>query len=211
MAHRSFTAACRWAVVAASACVATTAPAANLFANGSFETPTVSYQLLAGGSTAITGWTTVLSGVEHYNAGTGAADGAMVVDLANYVYSNGGLEQSIATLAGQRYDVNFFAGNTMSSGRDGTGLVLVTIDGGTTLEFETAVATSANYAWAERSFSFVASDSSTTIRFWNVQNSFTHFALIDGVGAVQAVPEPAAALLLAAGLAGLGLLRRRRG
>lgn len=199
----------------AAAAAASQVAAANLFANAGFESPgNYTYQLYSGGSTAITGWTTVLSGVEHYNStayGLGAAaDGLMVVDLANYVFASGGIEQAVATQAGQRYDVSFFAGNTASSGRDGTGIVKVTLDGSTTLQFNTAVATSAAYAWAERSFSFVATGSSTTIRFWNDQNPFAHFALIDGVSAAPAVPEPTTASLLALGLLGCGLRMRRR-
>ncbi len=62
------------------ACAATPAAASNLLVNGGFENPTVGYQLVPGGnSSAISGWTTVLSGVEHYNSpayGVGpAADG----------------------------------------------------------------------------------------------------------------------------------------
>ena len=190
--------------------------AQNLFANGSFETPTVNYQLLGGGSTAITGWTTVLSGVEHFNvpaSGTGAAaDGVMAVDLANFTFlQGGGLEQAVATQAGQRYDVSFFAGNSRSSGRDGTGIVRVTIDGSTTLDFATAAAASATTVWAQRSFSFVAGGSSTMLRFWNDQNPNLHFALIDGLGAQLApVPEPGSGVLLLSGLAAAGWLVRAR-
>jgi hypothetical protein len=192
------------------------AQAANLFTNGSFETPTVNYQLLGGGSTAITGWTTVLSGVEHFSPsalGYGAApDGVMVVDLANYTYLNGGgLEQAVATTPGQRYDVSFAAGNSLSSGRTGTGIIKVTIDGGSTLSFNTAVATGVAMAWETRSFSFVASGASTLVRFWNDQNPNLHFADLDAVSVqLSAVPEPGQWLLLGAGLAAMGTSLRRR-
>jgi hypothetical protein len=189
--------------------------ATNLFVNGSFETPTVGYQALGGGSTAITGWTTVLSGVEHFSApanGVGAAaDGVMVVDLANYTYlTGGGLEQAVPTTPGDRYDVSFWAGNSLSSGRTGTGIVKVTIDGSSTQSFATAVATSGTLAWAARSFSFVATGSSTVIRFWNDQNPNLYFADIDGVSVAASVPEAQSWATLAAGLLAIGVGVRRR-
>jgi hypothetical protein len=209
----------RWAHALAAACLvgaAVPASASNLLVNGGFENPTLGYQLVPGGnSTAIAGWTAVLSGVEHYNSpayGLGpAADGVMVVDLANYTYSAGGIEQAVPTVAGQSYDVSFFAGNTRSSGRTGTGIVKVTIDGATTLDFNTPVATSGLTVWEQRSFSFVAGDSSTTLRFWNNQNANAYFALIDGVGAQAApVPEPQTWALMLAGLLATARVARRR-
>ena len=145
--------------------------ATNLFVNASFETPRVNYQELSGGSTVITGWTTVLSGVEHFNVaanGVGAAaDGVMAVDLANFTFlTGGGLEQ--------------------------------------------AVATGATMAWAVRSFSFVASGSSTVIRFWNDQNPNLYFADIDAVSVAASVPEAHSWAMLAAGLAAIGACVRRR-
>jgi hypothetical protein len=204
------------AAIAACALLLADAQATELLVNGSFESPQVSYSRYGAGSTAITGWTTVLSGVEAFSPSAlgfgAAADGLMVVDLANYTFSAGGLEQTVATVPGQAYDVGFFAGNSLSSGRTGTGIVKVTIDGTTTLQFDTAVATSATLAWAARSFSFVATDDATTIRFWNDQNANQYFALLDGVGVTAAVPEPATWALLGVGAALLlSRTQRRRG
>jgi Protein of unknown function (DUF642)/PEP-CTERM motif len=195
---------------------ASPAQATNLFVNSSFETPSVTYQALGAGSTAITGWTTVLSGVEHFSPsafGVGAAaDGLMVVDLANYTYLNGGgLEQSVATVPGQSYDLSFAAGNSLSSGRTGTGIIKVTLNGATTLSFNTAVASSAAMAWEQRSFSFVASGTSTLLRFWNDQNPNLYFANIDAASLQpSAVPEPEQWFLMGAGLAAMGATLRRR-
>lgn len=190
------------------------------FVNGSFEVPGVSYQAPGGGnSSAIAGWTTALSGVEHYNStayGLGpAADGLMVVDLAYYTsLAGGGIEQALATVAGESYEVGFFAGNSRSSGRDGSGIVHVTIDGAGTLDFATPVALTGLTVWEQRSFRFTATDSSTVIRFWNDQNPFLHFALIDGVSvgtpAVGIVPEPGSAGLAGLALLGLASVGRRK-
>lgn len=196
-------------------CALATGHAAPVFVNGSFETPTVTYQAPAGGnSTAIAGWTTVLSGVEQYNStafGLGAAaDGLMVVDLAYYTsLAGGGIEQAVATEAGESYELSFYVGNTRSSGRTGTGVVRLTIDG-TTTDFATPNASGALTVWEQKTFRFVARGSSTTVRFWNDQNPFQYFALIDGVGFSTpqgSVPEPATWALVGLGLLGLGRVR----
>ncbi len=209
----------RLACAAAALCAGSSAQAAgpNLFVNGSFESPGSSYVELGAGSTFITGWTTVLSGVEYFSPssqGVGAAaDGSYVVDLANFTFlTGGGLEQSVATVPGQSYDVSFSAGNSLSSGRTGTGIIKVTLNGvaASTQTFATAVATSATMAWAVRSFSFVATGSSTVVRFWNDQNPNQFFADLDGVSVAASVPEAHSWVMLAAGLVGIGACVRRR-
>ncbi len=211
----------RGCLAAAAAVFTLPSLAAPVFVNGSFEAPGVFYQAPGGGNaTAITGWTTALSGVEHYNSsayGLGpAADGLMAVDLAYVASMNGGaIEQALQTVAGETYTVDFFAGNTINAGRTGTGIVKISIDGLHLLDIATPDVTTVATVWAQRSFSFTATDDSTTVRFWNNQNPLQYYALIDGVsiaaaGAGGRVPEPGTFALAVLALAGGATARRRR-
>lgn len=188
------------------------ASAANLLVNGSFESPTgVGYEIVMGGSNRITGWTTVNNGVEWFNATGwgGAADGVMVVDLANYTYTGGGIQQSFATVVGQRYDLDFSLSTMAGFGRDGTAHFDVSVNG---QEFDyDLVNLGTQMHWEQQSLSFVATAATTTLRFANLQNPFQHFANVDGVSVqVSAVPEPATGTSLMAGLGVLAFLSRRR-
>lgn len=217
--HRSAWAAWRRAGLGLLASVAFAAQAAPVFVNGSFETPSLFYQAPGGGSTtAVPGWTTALSGVEHYNSaayGLGlAADGSMAVDLA-YVTSltGGAIEQALDTVAGDTYTVAFYAGNSRSSGRTGSGIVKISIDGVHLVDIATPDAPTGLTVWSLESFSFTAADSSTVVRFWNDQNPLVHFALIDGVSVAasdggHAVPVPGTSALLALGLGLMGVRRK---
>lgn len=207
-------------VAAAAACVAASfasvsAQAAPLpLVNGSFENPGCAGNCPLGtGSTFITGWTTFNTGVEYFNApafGGTAPQGVMVVDLANYTSSAGGIQQSFDTQIGQIYMLSFWAGNTLQSGRTGTGDVHVQA-GNMNFTFATPVATSAAYVWQQFDIPFMATATTTTLKLSNTQNANFHFAFIDAVS-VSAVPEPGAVAMWLAGLAGLaakGAVARR--
>jgi hypothetical protein len=188
------------------------AGAANLLVNGGFENPTgVGYEIVMGGSNRITGWTTINNGVEWFNATPwgGAAEGLMVVDLANYVYTGGGIQQSFATVVGQRYDLSFNLSTMGGYGRDGTAHFDVSVNG---QDFDyDLVNAGGTLNWETKTISFVAASTLTTLSFSNSQNPFLHFADVDGVSVqAAAVPEPATGTSLLAGLGVLGFMARRR-
>lgn len=169
-----------------------TAPTHAQIVNGSFELPTspIGYMGLGGGSTFITGWTTTDTGVEWFSPAsygyTAPPSGNNVVDIANYTYSAGGIQQTFATVAGQSYRIDFWLGTHAASGRDGT----VTIDVSADSQAQSYSMSSPTIAigWQQKTFTFVADDASATLRFRCTQNANVHFAYIDGVGASQVVP-----------------------
>ena len=197
--------------------LAALAPAhANLLANGGFESPGAAYAEVPGGSMFISGWTTILSGVEYLNPASPAAlnigsafEGVMIVDLANFTFSNGGIEQMFATAPLQQYTLTFAAGNLKAYGRTGDGIVDVQV-GSLTTSVSTATDTGGTAVqWKPIALTFTALAPVTTLSFTNMQDSFTHFAFVDGVS-VTAVPEPQAVALMLAGLAVVGTVARRR-
>lgn len=153
--------------------------------NGSFEptTPFGGNFLVPPASSAIPGWLTIDSGVEWYNPqlfGTGpAADGSYIVDLANYVYSAGGLQQTFATTPGELIAIGFKFSTTLGFGRDGTAQIEVSADG-QTQTFSVTNLTGTN-VWVPCTFTFTADNTSATLRFRCLQNANLHFANIDGV------------------------------
>lgn len=213
--HVRFALAC--AALAAAAQASPVGP--DLLVNGSFETgPAGSYAELPGGSGALAGWTPTLSGVEYFQPTAFtvslAEDGLYAVDLANYVYTGGGISQTFATTAGQAYSVDFWGGTQAVSGRDGTGVIDVFVNGSLAGSFALAGPTAA-IDWREFGLDFTATGAATTLEFRNTQDPYLHFAYLDDVtvGAAApagepAVPEPSAAWLLPIGLLLLAAVRR---
>lgn len=183
---------------------------ADLLVNGSFELPAgVGYQIVMGNSNVISGWTTVNNGVEWFDAAAygGAADGKMIVDLANYVYTGGGIEQSFATVAGQDYQLAFSLGTMAGYGRDGTAHIDVTVAG--TLHGYDISNPLGTLVWTQHALNFTATSNVTTLRFSNSQNPYLHFANVDAAS-VATVPEPQVCAMLLAGLGVIGTVVRRR-
>lgn len=175
------------------------ARAANLIINGSFETPDLShlplqeqYRCVAGSRRIIAGWRTILGGVEWFNPqiyAVGAAqDGLLALDLntdncaQDPTYVGGGIEQDIPTTVGASYILSFYGGTWLGAGRNGSGHIEVSVDGGTSFTTFTVTATVPyTIVWQKFSMIFEATASRTTVMFRNSDVSEETFSLLDHV------------------------------
>jgi hypothetical protein len=167
---------------------------ANLLTNPGFESPPGNYVYVPGGSSYLPGWTTQQNGVEIFtktDIGVGfpypstIAQGNQAVDLAPYIYNNGGISQSFPTVAGTQYNVSFKAATEQSWGKVGTGNVLSAI--GTKAEVFPLANSGSDPVWQQKHFSFTATSTSSTLWLASADDPFQHYAFVDGVS-VQASP-----------------------
>lgn len=163
--------------------------------------------VLPGGSTAVPGWTTTEQGVEWFDAAAfnaASPDGGYAIDLANFTFNSGGIQQTFPTVEGADYTIEFYFGTQRASGRTGTAEIFVDVGGNSTAyQIES---TSAQMLWELRTYEFTALSDSTTLTFSNYQDANLHFANIDGIKLVPAPATSAIALTLGAACS----QRRRR-
>ena len=163
--------------------------------------------VLPGGSVAIPGWTTIENGVEWFDPTAfgqiASPNGGYVVDLANFTFDSGGIQQTFDTIAGQTYTVEFYASTSAGFGRLGTAEINVEADS-QGQQFD-LVNMSTQLEWQLLSFTFIADDDEATLTFANYQDANLHFANIDGV---SVVPTPATGAILLS-LIAMGTTRRR--
>lgn len=188
------------AAVIAAFCMHTANAATNHLINGSFESPgdTLApdkYILLSGGDTRITGWITVLNGVEYddisfpgigtaHNPFLGIAhDGRYSVDLNPGTLTGGGIQQTFPTVSGKNYTATFHLASTTIGGRTGIGNVTATAAGIT----NTFSVTNQNdfLLWSAKTFEFTALSAITTLRLSSSDNPLTHVAQIDDVSVIE--------------------------
>jgi hypothetical protein len=190
---------------------------ANLLTNGSFESGTFTWDgnnadSLGVGSSVITGWTTVsgeicaLQITNPFNLIS--QDGGIFLDLTGYHDSSpyGGVEQTIATTAGQSYSLSFLIGvNNSSSGYRQP--VSVTADvNGSDSTFTNSMTGTGNQ-WYLATENFTANSASTTITLTGLSTAGGQYIGLDAAD-VEATPEPMTWGMF--GLGALALIRRNR-
>jgi hypothetical protein len=185
------------------------AGAANIVTNGSFElgnfvaNAPFNYDVLAAGSTDLTGWAVLPNGIAWGVNPTDAtpASGTAFVDLSGAFNppTVGGIEQVLNTMVGAQYLLSF---DSLAS------VAAVHIDSQPVLLSPGTPFTINGTTWTPQLASFSAKSSQTTLEFLNV----TPASLTVGVDAVAVVevvttPEPAGLPLLVAPILVLVLVR----
>ncbi len=200
--------------LAASLTFASAANAATII-NGGFETGTANpgggFVTVAGGpsTTTINGWKVGGGSVDYIGGYWQAQEGARSIDLAGSAL--GSIEQAIATIIGQGYTVTYWVARNPDGGiTPRTGFVDV---GGaqTLITFGNGASTKANMLWEQRSYNFVATGTTTNLRFSaDPATSNSAFGLaLDNVS-IAAVPEPATWVMMILGFGMVGGAMRRR-
>jgi choice-of-anchor C domain-containing protein len=177
------------------------------------ETPLpLLFDTLLTGSTAIPGWEVIGASVDWISPTYWQTDtGLRNVDLSGD--APGGIRQTFSTIAGQRYSVVFWmAGNPddwMSSTWSGQAMpktLKVSATGDPGQEFTVLPNTRADMNWQQFSYSFTASQTSTTLQFESL-TAGPYGPVLDDVSVAEA-PEPGVFALIGAGLT-LILIRYR--
>lgn len=205
---------------------------ANIIVNGSFESGIGAppfppgYTSVQANSTNITGWTTTgINNIDWINNGYWqASNGTYSLDLSGD--APGGIQQTVATVAGEVYTLSFDSSVNPDDRHTATArrtdiFVLDAVSSAQILERDVLLAresrTFTNMQWITTTYSFVATSASTTVRFVSrIDNidaggpTLDNVVLLGPTPGVTAVPAPPAAILAGLGAAGMWVVRRRK-
>lgn len=175
---------------------------ANLILNGSFETGNFTDWTVSGSNLVYVVSTTGTNGGISY----GPQNGTYYTQFDAYVGSPAIVSQTIDTTIGTNYDFSFWVGSV-----GGTPNSMVVDFGSVNV---LTITNEANTTYVQYNYNVTATSSLTTISFAGADDPL--WMLLDNVSVVASttslpVPEPAGVGMLAVGLVGLAVLRRRRG
>jgi choice-of-anchor C domain-containing protein len=174
------------AVIAAMAVATVSASAmaaSPIFANGSFETgsyarenfPGWDFDRVESGATDIDGWTVTEGNVDWVKSDWPAANGSMSIDLDGAEDTAGAISQTFDTVTNATYVVTFdMSGNPGNPAVDpNKTMTVAAADTTQPYAYNTATSgtTSADMKWANRTFTFQAKRTSTTLTFASTTGS----------------------------------------
>ncbi len=202
--------------------ILTTSANANLLTNPSFELGGFineggSTMVLPVASTAITGWTISsdqLAWIDSGNPwGLSAQDGTRFLDLTAYPAGApfGGISQTIATVAGEQYELSFYLGSYTS--RWGGPPVEITASAGGASQSFAVTTISTSSTWTPFTMQFTAFAPTTTVSLTGTAG-FQYIGLdnvsVEGLGGdPSGVPEPGTYAVMTVGLLAAIAIRHR--
>lgn len=183
--------------------------AADLIVNGSFENPGVK----AGTWSVVKsmpGWTASGSGIEVRNSVAGTTPfGSNFIELdTHHANSNSWMAQTVTTDIGKRYTLSYYY-SPRSGVAANSNDITVSWNGAALNTNSGSGVGNANHVW--QMFSHTVKGTGTdTVSFMAGGLQDTYGGSIDNVSLMAAVPEPGTYALMAAGLAAVGFVARRR-
>jgi hypothetical protein len=198
---------------------------ANLVADGSFETPVISYSFYEnygtqtnpgnyGSASFDSHWVIQTNNVDIVSNLAGSAfpapttdGGHQYLDLVGYG-STGEIYQMLNTVVGQKYQLSFSYGNNPGIGTAQAQVTVIGSPGVSDLLSHT-VSTPSNIGWTTYTATFVADSTSTKLDFSEILGGSNAGVLLDAIN-VAPVPEPSTWAMMILGFAGVGFLAYRR-
>ena len=201
------------AAIAVTAALSQAASAATIV-NGSFEDtiPGGDFVTLNNGSYALTGWTIGGHSVDFIGSYWQAAAGKNSLDMAGN--GLGSVSQLISDLtAGVRYMVTFAMSGNPDGGLGPKSMLVNAGEDGTYEYTVTGLNSRGQMKWEYKQYFFTATGTEQLLTFTALTTPSTADVYgpgLDDISIIAAVPLPASAPLILAGLGALAALRRRR-
>lgn len=171
---------------------------AGSFQNGSFETGVlrnpIRFDLINSPSNVINNWTVTLGSIDYIGGEWIASDGVRSIDMSGK--SPGVIEQQFDTTEGFKYNVFFdLAGNPCCLSPLMKRLEVSAAGVSQEFTFDSTGRDFNNMGWVERVFSFVAIDTTTTLRFRSLTTGDAGAAIDNVRVELASVTQPNAAVL----------------